>query len=60
MGAKIQTKNDTVNNFGVFFCIDQFRKSGLAVVIDNTLGINGVFAKHGYLESVETIILPKI
>lgn len=57
MGAKIQIKNDSIHNFGgFFFCIDHFRKAGLADVIDNTLGIRGIFATYSYSEIVETLM----
>lgn len=57
MGAKIQIKNDSVYNFGgFFFCVDHFRKSGLAKVIDNTLGIRSALAKYSYSDIVETLM----
>ncbi len=40
MGAKVQIKKDSIHNFGGFyFCIDHFRNSGLAKLMDNALGI---------------------
>lgn len=40
----------------IFFCIDHFRKAGLVDVIDNTLGIRGVFATYSYSEIVEALM----
>ncbi|MBP5535366.1 MAG: hypothetical protein J6X62_01095 [Bacteroidales bacterium] len=57
MGAKVQIKNDSINNFGGFyFCIDHFRRSGLADIIDNTLVIRGILAQYSYSEIVETLM----
>ncbi len=57
MAAKIQIKNDSIYNFGGFyFCVDHFRKSGLAELIDNTLGIRGVLATYSYSEIVESLM----
>ena len=57
MGAKVQIKNDSIHNFGGFyFCIDHFRKTGLANIIDNALGIRSVFATYSYSEIVETLM----
>ena len=57
MGAKIQIKNDSVYNFcRFFFCIDHFRKSGLAKVIDNTLGVMGNLAKYSYSDIFESMM----
>ena len=40
MAAKIHIKNDRINSFGgIFFIIDRFRSSGLAALVDKTLGI---------------------
>ena len=57
MGAKIQIKNDSVYNFGgFFFCIDHFCKSGLAKVIDNTLGVRSNLARYSYSEIFESMM----
>ena len=57
MGAKIQIKNDSIHNFGGFFiCIDHFRKSELAKLIDNTLSIRGNFARYSYTDIVESLM----
>ena len=57
MGAKVQIKNDSINNFGgFFFCLDHFRNAGLADAIDKTLGIRGIFATYSYSEIVETLM----
>ena len=57
MAAKIQIKNDSIYNFGGFyFFVDHFRKSGLAELIDNTLGIRGVLATYSYSEIVESLM----
>ena len=54
MAAKVQIKNDSIYNFGGFyFCIDYFRKSGLAELTDNTLDIRGVLATYSYSEIVK-------
>lgn len=39
-----------------FFCIDHFRKSRLAKVIDNTLGVRGDLAKYSYSEIFESMM----
>ena len=39
-----------------FFCIDHFRKSRLAKVIDNTLGVRGNLAKYIYSEIFESMM----
>jgi len=39
-----------------FFCIDHFRKSGLAKVIDNTLGVRGNLAKYSYSDIFESMM----
>ena len=57
MGAKIQINNDSVYNFGgFFFCIDHFRKSGLAKVMDNTLGVRSNLAIYSYSEIFESMM----
>ena len=57
MGAKVQIKNDSVYNFGGFyFCIDHFRSSGLAKVIDNALGVRGGLARYSYSEIFESLM----
>ena len=57
MAAKVQIKNDSIHNFGGFyFCVDHFRKSGLAELIYNILGIRGVLAIYSYSEIVESMV----
>ena len=57
MSAKVQIKNDTINNFGGFyFRIDHFRESGLVDVIDNTLGISGSTCQIQLLGDLETLM----
>ena len=47
MAAKIQIKSDRINSLGgFFFIIDHFRSSGLAALVDKTLGIKGSTDYH--------------
>ena len=56
MAAKIQIKNDRINSFGgIFFSIDQFRASGLAQLVNNTLGVKGLNSKYKYSNIVENL-----
>ncbi len=56
MAAKIQIKNDGIHSFGgLFFIIDQFRASGLAQLVDNTLDVNGLNSKYKYSNIVENL-----
>ena len=49
MAAKIQIKNDRINSFGgIFFIIDHFRSSGLAALVDKTMGIKGINTRYSY------------
>ncbi len=49
MSAKVQIKNDSINNFGGFyFCIDHFRKSRMADIVDKTLSIRDTLATYSY------------
>ena len=57
MIAKIQIKYNSIHDFeGFFFCIDHFRNSGLAEIIDNALGIKSVLMRYSYSEKVETLM----
>ena len=46
-----------MQKFGGFnFCIDHFRNSGLAKIVDNTLGITRELARYSYADIVETLM----
>ena len=47
MSAKIQIKNDSVRNFGVFFSfVDHFRKDGMEGIVNNTLEHRSMLARY--------------
>lgn len=55
MAVKIQIKN-RINSFGgIFFIIDRFRSSGLAALVDNTLGIKGKNTRYSYSNVIENL-----
>ena len=57
MVAKVQIKNDRVSSFGgIFFAIDQFRASGLAQLVNKTLGNKGLNAKYKYSDIIEGLV----
>ena len=57
MGAKVQILDKRINSFGgIFFAIDQYRSSGLAALIDNTLSTKGINTKYSHSDVVGNLM----